>query len=167
MLCLERLSIAFQISAEGFFQACVATWSWQHLQVLALTSPLLRHAESSQELDTLLYEAWTVAERMPALRTLVLWYGITGNACAFTYRAGGRQPSITWRRTWEMDWSARVVEVWQRVACQRQPGTLLRVKKEQVLAVIHSQSDAIHHLDLPYCVVASANLGPTWEEQHS
>ncbi|KAI1662289.1 hypothetical protein F4813DRAFT_344061 [Daldinia decipiens] len=39
---LQHLTISFMIDAEEFFQHCQSTWSWSHLQSLALTSQLLQ-----------------------------------------------------------------------------------------------------------------------------
>jgi len=161
---LEYLSVSYMVDAMHFFQGCMAdslgqhsdreTWTWQHLQSLALTSPCLQRTGSRQEIDTLLSRAATVALRMPRLDTLVLWNGTRGNACAFIYTwdsTGGA--CITWRGTWELDLNPDVVQMWQPVASKVRP-CALRVVKEGVNGVIRSHGDAIHHLGLP-CQVAS------------
>ncbi|KAM5348805.1 hypothetical protein ACJ41O_008628 [Fusarium nematophilum] len=154
---LEQLSVSYMVNAEDFFQACEPTWTWQRLRSLALTTGLLRPAESRREVDALLYKAGITALRMPRLHTLVLWDGAEGNACAFIYHSGRDRAYLTWRSTWDMELSPRVVEVWQSVALERHP-CVLRVSKQQVDGVIGSHGDAIYHLGLPCQVLAPASL---------
>lgn len=66
---------------------------------------------------------------------------------------------VTWRSTWEMILSPRVVEVWERVALEIR-SCPLRVRTEQVQGVIGSRSETIHRLALPCPVVAPESL---WE----
>jgi hypothetical protein len=154
---LEHLSLSYLVNAEDFFGACLPTWIWPRLQSLTLTSQLLRHPGRRPEVDTLLYEAGVTALQMPKLQTLVVWDGVEGNACAFIYHVDRDHASVTWRGTWDMALSPRVVEVWQRVAFGRHP-CALRVEKEQVDGVIESHGDAISRLGLPCQVVAPASL---------
>jgi hypothetical protein len=154
---LEQLSVSYMVNAEDFFQACKPTWTWPYLQSLALTSQLLRPTGNRQEIDALLYEAGITALQMPKLQTLVLWNGGKGNACAFIYYADRNHASVTWRGTWDVQLSRPVVEVWERVASERQFGAL-RVSKEQVRDAIGSHGDAIHCLSLPVRVVTPASL---------
>jgi hypothetical protein len=154
---LEQLAVSYMVNAEDFFRACQPTWTWQRLQSLALTTQLLRPTGSRQEIDALLYEAGLAALRMPKLRTLVLWNGGRENACAFIFHVDGHRASVTWRGTWDMGLSRRVVEVWERVASERQL-CVLRFSKEQVCDAIGSHGDAIHHLGLPVQVVTPISL---------
>jgi hypothetical protein len=157
---LEELAISYMVNAEDFFQACTPAWTWQRLQSLAITSRLLRNtAGSRRKIDTLLYKAGITALQMPRLHTLVLWNGTKGNACAFIYHAGRHGANITWRGTWDMELSPRVVTAWQRVAFEIHSYEL-RVGKEQVQVQggIGSHGDAIHHLGLPCRVVEPASL---------
>jgi hypothetical protein len=125
--------------------------------VLALTTQLLRPTGSRQEIDALLYDAGLTALRMPKLRTLVLWNGGKGNACAIIFHVDGHHASVTWRGTWDMGLSRRLVEEWERVASERQL-CVLRVSKEQVCDAIGSHGDAIHHLGSPVQVVTPISL---------
>jgi hypothetical protein len=155
---LDQLSVSYMVNAEDFFQACTPTWTWQRLQSLALTSQLLRQMGSREETDALLYQAGITALRMPRLQTLVLWNGTKGDACAFIYQCTDRDGAhVTWRGTWDLELSPRVVEVWERVALESH-SCALRVGEQRVEAVIGSHGDAIHHLRLPCRVVAPASL---------
>lgn len=155
---LEQLSVSYMASAEDFFRACQPTWTWQRLESLALTSQLLQHTADHQKIDALLYKAGMAALQMPKLRTLVLWYGAKGTACAFIYSADrGNAAHVTWRGTWGMELSPHVVQVWERVALENQ-SCPLRVDKPQVCGTIRAHGDAIHHLALPCRVVEPASL---------
>lgn len=154
---LEQLSISYMVNAEDFFQACTRTWTWQHLQSLALTSQLLQSTGSRQETYTLLCSAGVTALQMPRLHTLVLWNGTQGNACAFIYHTDRYYAYLTWRSTWDLELSPCVVKAWQCVAFKFRSSEL-RIDKQQIQGAVRSHGDAIHHLDLPCQVVAPASL---------
>jgi hypothetical protein len=155
---LEQLSVSYMVNAEDFFGACLPSWTWPHLESLALTSQLLCYDWGRRVfIDNLLYKAGITALRMPKLRTLAIWNGREGNACAFIYHTDQTSAHITWRSTWEMHLSPRVVEVWERVALESR-SCRLRVTKQQVQGVIGSHGDAIHRLSLPCPVVDPESL---------
>ena len=154
---LEQLSVSYMANAEDFFRACVRTWTWPHLQSLALTSEHLRITGNCKDIDALLCSAGAAALRMPKLHTLVLWNGRKRNACAFIYRVDQNHASITWRGTWELELHPPVVEAWQRVA-SRYHSFELRTKKQHIQGTIDSHGDAIHYLKLPCQVVSPASL---------
>ncbi|RSL58746.1 hypothetical protein CEP54_007649 [Fusarium duplospermum] len=155
---LEHLSVAYMIDADDFFQSANRKSVWENLQSLALTSKLLRPTASRKEIDSLLHKAGTVALRMLRLHTLVIWDGIKGNACAFIFHVNGEGAQITWRSTWEMELSSRVVKAWEGVTSQRHLRAL-RVDNQEIHELIESHGDAIYHLDLPCQVVSPASLG--------
>ncbi|KAK4446456.1 hypothetical protein QBC34DRAFT_486862 [Podospora aff. communis PSN243] len=110
---LEQLSIAYMVNAEDFFGRAVgnSSWTWHHLKSLALTSQILRDTPQSRKgTDDLLYLAGITAPRMPKLQDFALWNGIKGEACAFIYHRDGGRASITWRGTWDLELSPRVVK---------------------------------------------------------
>ncbi|KND91372.1 hypothetical protein TOPH_03958 [Tolypocladium ophioglossoides CBS 100239] len=156
-LFLKQLSVSYMANAEDFFQACMRTWTWQHLQSLALTSQLLQYMGNRQETYALLCSAGVTALQMPRLHTLVLWNGRKGNACAFIYHADRDCAHITWRSTWDLELSPHVVKVWQCVAFKFHSFEL-KIDKQRIQGAIGSHGDAIHHLDLPCRVVAPASL---------
>ncbi|KAK3385480.1 hypothetical protein B0H63DRAFT_449526 [Podospora didyma] len=79
-------------------------------KVLAMTSQLVRDTtQSRKRTDDLLYVAGITARRMPKLQAFALWKGIKGEACAFIYHRDGGGASITWRGTWDMQLSPRVL----------------------------------------------------------
>ena len=107
---LERLSVAYMISAKHFFASAAGnpSWTWPDLKSLALTSPLLRETpQNADRINCLLQAAGITALRMPKLQTLTLWSAARGKAWAFIYQRGGGDgdggndgaSSITWRGT--------------------------------------------------------------------
>lgn len=161
---LEHLSVAYMIDARDFFQACDSAWTWERLESLTLTSQLLRHHEESKfrkQINALLHTAGMAALRMPKLHTLVLWNGTKGSAFAFIYRVDRGAAYLNYRATWELteEISSKVVELWEHVALESH-SCFLRVAKLSLISssVIGSHGEAIHHLDLPYQVVAPASL---------
>lgn len=165
---LTHLAVSHMITAEAFFPACLAmppapSSTWPHLQSLALTSPLLLKPPTQprrQAIDALLYNAGVAALRMPRLWTLVLWNGTEGDACAFVYQMdrGRGVCCATWRGTWEVELSKRVVGVWERVAWEGGE-CVLRVGRERVCAGgIGSHGDAVWQLGLPCRVVEAESL---------
>ncbi|KAF4999075.1 hypothetical protein FDECE_11634 [Fusarium decemcellulare] len=154
---LEHLSVSYMVNAEYFFEACKPTWTWQHLQSLALTPQYLKEPPDEKGISELLCQAGQVALQMPRLHTFVLWNGAKGNACAFIYQNGGEYPEITWRGTWNLELSLGIVEVWQRLTSDIH-SRQIRVKKELIWDDIKSHGDAIHHLNLPVQVVHPASL---------
>lgn len=118
---LEHLSVSYMIDARDFFAACQQSGNWQHLETLALTSRLLQdndsdHVNRYQDINHMLYNAAVTVRQMPELRTLVLWNGKRGNPCAFVYQATTSSASITWRATWDLKLSGRVVGARERPA---------------------------------------------------
>ncbi|KAK4034087.1 hypothetical protein C8A01DRAFT_19055 [Parachaetomium inaequale] len=131
---LEELSLSYLANAEDFFRACIPTWTWPRLRSLALTSQLLRRPGRRQEIDALLYEVGVTALQMPRLRTLGVWDGIEGSTCAFIYHVDRDHASVTWRGTWDMALSPRVVEVWWLPhPCGKYGGKQRRARRENSL----------------------------------
>lgn len=89
----------------------------------------------------------------------MLWNGTKGNACAFIYHTDRDGAYVTWRGTWDLELSPRVVKLLQRVAFESHSCTL-RVGKQRVRDVIGPHGDATHHLGLPCRVVAPV---PVWQ----
>ena len=156
---LQHLAISFMINAEELFQYCQPKWSWSYLQSLALTSQLLQDdLEKREQVEALLCRARVLIQKMPKIHTLVLWNGGKAHACAFIYRINRDSASITWRGTWHLELSPRVVKSWQLAALKRNFSEL-QVKQEYIRGVIiKSHGDAIYHLDLPCQVIDPASL---------
>ncbi|KAH6617007.1 hypothetical protein F5144DRAFT_380590 [Chaetomium tenue] len=155
-LSLEQLSAAYMVNAEDFFGACLPTWTWEHLQSLALTSALLHPMGNPDEISALLSSAAATALRMPRLCSLVVWNRREDNACAFVYRHRGLNkggPSITWRGTWNLEVTPAVEEAWQAVASQKASPLELEIEKEDIEGEVQSHADAISRLALPCFVV--------------
>ncbi|KAF4963029.1 hypothetical protein FSARC_8917 [Fusarium sarcochroum] len=155
---LQHLAISFMIDAERIFRFCQPTWTWSHLESLALTSQLLQnHSGKYQEIWALLCRARAVVQKMSKLHTFVLWNGGKGHACAFICRLDKDSASVTWRGTWRLELSPAVLKSWQRIASElRAPR--LQVNYEQVAGVIKTHGDAIYRLKLPCQVVEPASL---------
>ncbi|KAI1140318.1 hypothetical protein F5Y05DRAFT_313647 [Hypoxylon sp. FL0543] len=155
---LQHLAISFMINAEELFRHCQSTWSWTHLQSLALTSQLLQDAwEKRQQIEALLCRAEVLIQKMPKLHTFVLWNGGKAQACAFIYCIDKDNASVTWRGTWNLELTPRVVDLWQ-LAASKLGYSKLQFKQETVRGVIRSHGDAIYHLKLPCQVIQTASL---------
>lgn len=146
-------------NAEAFFREYRLTWPWSCLQTLALTSQLLQDdPENGQEIEILLCTASVVVERMPSMQTFVLWNGGKGHACAFIYRADENGFSVTWRGTWQLKPSSRVLEAWD-IDASESSSSELQLKREHIdKERIRSHGDAIYHLELPCQVIEPPSL---------
>ncbi|KAL2817456.1 hypothetical protein BDW59DRAFT_133289 [Aspergillus cavernicola] len=152
----EHLSISYMIDAQQFFNSCELSYTWHHLQSLALTSSTLTQTAPRKEISTLLNNASLAALNMPQLESMVFWNGKPGEACAVFYhrnKASG-QATLTWHGTWDLELSHDVVESWQKVASD----TCLQIKSERVQGVINSHGDAIYQLRLPGGVIDPISL---------
>lgn len=156
---LHHLAVSFMTDAEPLFRHCQSTWIWPELQTLSLTSQVLQSGvEKRGAIKALLCRAAELVRQMPKMRTLVLWNGGKDHACAFIYRVDRNDyPSITWRGTWHMEMSPRVIKSWQDVASTL-PSGRLDVWNEHIEEAIGSHGDAIHHLRLPVQAVEPASL---------
>jgi len=138
----EHLSISFMIDARQFFNSCQQSYTWPLLQSLTLTSSVLTKAAPEKEISALLRNTSLAAQNMPRLETMVLWFGKGGEAGAVIYqrnKMSGRT-ALTWRGTWELVLSHKVVESWQRVAPDSHH---LSIENERVEGVeINSHGDA-------------------------
>ncbi|KAI1651143.1 uncharacterized protein F4817DRAFT_366713 [Daldinia loculata] len=157
---LQYLSISFMIDAEEFFRRCQSTWSWSHLQSLALTSQLLQDDwEKRKQIEVLLCRASVLVQKMPKIHTFVLWNGGKAHACAFIYRIDRDSVSVTWRGTWHLELSPLVVKSWQLTVSKLPfPELQLKLKRECIRGVIKSHGDAIYHLEIPCPVIDPASL---------
>lgn len=155
---LEHMAVSFMVDAKDVLRHCKPAWTWPQLKSVALTSQLLRNnPDTHSSLEDLLCRAAALAKRMPELDTLVLWNGAKGNACAFIYRVKGCRVSITWRGTWRLEMSPKVVEAWNSVALTRSWHEI-EMYQERVVGVVNCVGDAIHHLRLPCQVAEPASL---------
>ncbi|RWA09898.1 hypothetical protein EKO27_g5197 [Xylaria grammica] len=154
---LQHLAISFMVDADDLFQRCQPTWSWWHLQSIALTSQLLRVWKDRGQIETLLCRAGVLVQKMPKLHTFVLWNGGKSHACAFIYRIDRDRPSVTWRGTWNLELTSPVVQSWQ-CAASRLRRHELQLKQEHIQEYIACHGDAIYHLELPCQVVDPASL---------
>lgn len=155
---LQHFAISFMVNAEEVFRHCHSTWSWSHLQSLALTSQLLEDDRGkSKQIEALLCRASVLVQKMPKLHTFVLWNGGNAHACAFIYRIDREDASAIWRGTWHLELSPLVVKSWQ-LAASKLPFHKLQIRQELVQGVIRSHGDAIYHLELPCQVIDPASL---------
>ncbi|KLJ06024.1 hypothetical protein EMPG_10549 [Blastomyces silverae] len=148
----EHLSISYMIDARQFFYFCQPSYTWQHLQSLTLTSSILTQTAPRTEIFTLLCDASLAALNMPRLERMVFWNSKQGEACAVIYQRQNahRQATLTWRGTWDLQFSHEVVESWQKVISDSSP---LQIENERVQGVINSHGDAIHFLRLPSGII--------------
>ncbi|KAI1382464.1 hypothetical protein F4677DRAFT_452156 [Hypoxylon crocopeplum] len=154
---LQHLAISFMVNAEELFQHCRSTWSWSHLQSLALTSQLLQDdSEKREQIEALLCRARVLVQKMPKINTFVLWNDGKAHACAFIYRIDGDRASL----------SPLVVKSWQ-LAASKLRYSELQLKQECIQAVLKSHGDAIYHLELPCEVIDPASLWQIRREGYS
>lgn len=146
-LTFEQLSLSYLVDAKDFFEARMSSWTWQDLQFLTLTSPLLKSKESRPQIYPLLSNAGISALHMPRLHTMVLWNDRRGNACVFIYQTNTSSTHITWRSTWELELTTEVVKVWRHVAFKLHSDGLV-INKQRILD-ISSHGDAIHRRVCP------------------
>ncbi|KAI0872459.1 hypothetical protein GGS24DRAFT_467484 [Hypoxylon argillaceum] len=167
---LQHLSISFMINAQELFRHSQSTWSWLHLQSLALTSQLLQDDWGKRnQIEALLCQARAFVQKMPKLHTFVLWNGGKAHACAFIYRINRNSASITWRGTWHLELSPLVVKLWQLAASKLPCSEFseLQIKQEYIREVIKSRGDAIYYLKLPCQVIDPASLWQIRREGYS
>jgi hypothetical protein len=152
----EQLSVSYLIDGRQFFNSCQQSYTWRRLQSLTLTSSVLIQTAAQEEIFTLLCDASLTALNMPQLERMILWNGQQEEAGAVIYHSQKRcmQATLTWRGTWDLEFSHDVGESWQKVT----PCFLLHVKNERVQGVIKSHGDAIYLLRLPGGVIDPVSL---------
>lgn len=129
---LESLSASFTVDARDFFGTCSATWIWENLTSLALTSMALApQGYDCVEFNDILQAAANVATRMPKLDTMVLWnYKSKTAVGAFIYEASvaERRARVTWRATWNIPLRSSMIQSWAAIALERTSSELVVVK---------------------------------------
>ncbi|KAG7101008.1 hypothetical protein HYQ44_019489 [Verticillium longisporum] len=155
----EEFAVILARNIGVAWHSCVARYRIADpgLETLALTVRLFQQETPPQEINDLLLKASEIAVRMPKLRTMVLWNGARGNACAFVFQAKAGCAFITWRSTWDLEINHRVEEAWEQLA-SRDHSRYVLTKKEKIQGQVASHGDAIHLLDLPCQVVEPASL---------
>lgn len=149
---LHHLSIAFKIDARHFFSECKPQWAWQNLQSLALTSELLTSSHAIGNLVQMLQEAAGAVRRMPKLDTLAVWNYKNRKAAAFLYRREKGWAKITWRGTWVIEFTAPLIQAWEKVASAS--GSLgLLLETSLCGSTLKSLGDAMEYLGLPPGVI--------------
>ncbi|KAH9238798.1 hypothetical protein K456DRAFT_1936082 [Colletotrichum gloeosporioides 23] len=114
---LKTLSVAFMVEAEDFFTECMGKegFQWPHLKSLALTSRLLAHNDHNLILD-MLKNAAKVAERMPYLNTMTVWFGAKHKAYCLAYHHRDGRSRIAWQGTEPLLHDPELIEFWATVA---------------------------------------------------
>ncbi|KAI0515404.1 hypothetical protein F5B22DRAFT_607240 [Xylaria bambusicola] len=107
---------------------------------------------------------------MPKLYAFVLWNGGRGHACVFIYHVERGSASVTWRGTWTLQLSPKVVKSWQLAARKLLRRVIhlpknsedvqqsLRDPRGANYLTIRSPGDAIYYLQLPCQVVEPKSL---------
>ncbi|TIC95507.1 hypothetical protein CH35J_008962 [Colletotrichum higginsianum] len=157
-LSLETLSATFIVEARDFFQSCRPDWVWEDLTSLVLTSRMLTSAASHEDVTELLRSAAAAALSMPRLHTMVLWNGIRGTACKFSYRADSGRASIGWRGTWDLGLEDEVIHAWGEVAHKRTGLDLGVIHEPRIVESVDCHVHAIALLGLPCGVVDPISL---------
>ncbi|KAK8141426.1 hypothetical protein G3M48_010538 [Beauveria asiatica] len=133
---VEKLAASYLIDAHDFFTCAMdSTSTWHTLSSLYLTSRQLVPETDTRRIDDMLALAGQVALRMPALNTMVIWYGAKGVASEFRYEVtDGRSASVQWRATFGHPFTLETLEAWRKVAEMR--GSELTVKKSLTLPAV-------------------------------
>ncbi|OAA58222.1 hypothetical protein ISF_06761 [Cordyceps fumosorosea ARSEF 2679] len=158
---IEKLAASYLVDAYDFF-LCAGhrTSFWWRLSSLYLTSPHLVPETDRRCIDFILTLAGCVAERMPVLDTMVIWYGAKGVASEFRYEvtAKGRHASVRWRGTFDHPLATDTLKAWQRVARLR--GAELTEKESVLLKAgeVYSHGAAIAELGLGGHVIHPVSL---------
>lgn len=147
---LETLAVSFFVDANIFFEACSHDRAWQNLKSLSLTSPISgREDQDLKKMRDLLRVAASASQQMPRLHTLELWYGRKGVAWLFRYQITSPTTSkISWRGTWEFQFSNEIAEAWQQVALR--DGRQIDIETAGLIdaSTIRSHGEAISALEL-------------------
>ncbi|PYI04763.1 hypothetical protein BO78DRAFT_275387, partial [Aspergillus sclerotiicarbonarius CBS 121057] len=173
---LEQLSVSFIIDACDFFRAHqhdLTPWTWNHLQSLVLTSPLLAPLEhrlapdaTPERISAFLREAAAAALRMPRLEIMALWNYLEGDGGVLIYTRDMRDPVLTLQSTWGMMLEPEVREAWTEVPSRYTP-VELRFPILPLLDVVRSRGDFIQQLNLPPGVLDPGSLSQMRREGRS
>lgn len=118
---MTTLSASYLVDAQDFFSETVsesmADQTWEQLECLTLTTPLLRDESHADDVVAMLVDAGRTAQRMPKLSLMEIWYGMKRTACVFRYRVEDDVATISWQGTWSLSLTKPAVsETWQTVA---------------------------------------------------
>lgn len=161
---LQHLAVAGLVSAKDFLEQCDPAWRWQHLESLALTSLLVNDWYPLGP-ELVLCRAALLINRMPQLRTLVIWCCPKNNGFAFVFQRDKDKASITKHHSPLVDLSEHVYESWRRAA--RSLGIEdLAIRRPPRLRDVRSRSDAIHRLQLPCPVITPESIWQIHDETH-
>lgn len=119
---LERMYGSFAVDAGDFFSSIEDLLKhrnpvqWDRLQVLVLTSRILKPKNNKHVYDGLFRSAARGVAHMPKLRRLELWSGGFEHGCLFRYKVDkdGR-PTITLMSTWFCRMSPKAILAWEEV----------------------------------------------------
>lgn len=172
---MECLSISYLIGAARFFQSTKRHWVWSRLTSLSLTSPLSKRTDTFH-VTNLLVSAAAAAEKMPELKTMEIWNGGRGHACAFSCNVRKLGLTISWKGTWKLNLDPEVVQAWMEVNWTREEVVngmrknkrSFEVKVDPILdaSEIRSHGDAIRALQLTAEVVHPVSLNQIRREAH-
>ncbi|KAL7908067.1 hypothetical protein GGI35DRAFT_53088 [Trichoderma velutinum] len=160
---LEQLTACYSVDAVPFFQAVNFRGTWPNLTTLSLTCSLFSMPERRHEIAALLQIIGMVAQRMPLLQTLDIWFAIRHHAAAFKHRVTDKLITISWQGTWDLDLEAQEHEIittaWQAITRLRgnnslYVGTYRPMKSEDVT----SHAAAIRLLEIGQNVIHQASL---------
>ncbi|KAJ6788987.1 hypothetical protein PWT90_02583 [Aphanocladium album] len=112
---LETLSVAYCVDACDFF-ASSRECTWHTLSSLFLTSWQLVPVTGCVKVNAILTGAANAAQRMPALKTMVIWYGVKGVASEFRYEVVDGLASVQWRGTFCVTLDTDTLEAWAKTA---------------------------------------------------
>ncbi|KAK2728943.1 hypothetical protein CKAH01_10639 [Colletotrichum kahawae] len=154
----EKLSVAFFIEANDFFQSCQREWIWERLSLLCLTTRTLTQTNRPDVIASTLKNAAAAALSMPCLHTMALWNSFQGEACKFIYCAESGSTSLSWKGTFNLHMEQSMIHDWQKVAQKYTRYNLQIVQEPEILVQVESHSHAVELLELPVEVVDPISL---------
>ncbi|KAF7561364.1 hypothetical protein G7046_g2780 [Stylonectria norvegica] len=159
---LTTLSASFMVDANDFFAPRQASWTWEKLTSLALTSKLLTDDANNLDINNMLRRAAAAAMQMPRLGTMELWNGRRGVAMLFRYQKArdGQSAIITIRGTAELALGIETMRAWEAVAQRPSHGNGSVVVQTCTIDpdAVRCHGDAIRQLGLLIDVVRPVSL---------
>ncbi|CAI0642978.1 unnamed protein product [Colletotrichum noveboracense] len=161
----EKLSVAFLIDSNDFFQSCQQEWIWEHLSLLCLTARTLTQTNHPDVISSTLKSAAAAALSMPCLHTMTLWNSVQSEACKFIYSAESGSTSVSWKGTWNLQMEPSMIHDWQKVAQKYTRYNLQIIQEPEILVQVESHSHAVELLEFPAEVIDPISLWQMRKEE--
>lgn len=161
----EKLSVAFLIDSNDFFQSCQQEWIWEHLSLLCLTARTLTQTNHPDVIPSTLKSAAAAAQSMPCLHVMTLWNSVQSKACKFIYCAESGSTSVIWKGIWNLHMEPSMIHDWQKVAQKYTRYNLQIIHEPEILVQVESHSHAVELLEFPAEVIDPISLWQMRKEE--